>query len=181
MCDVKLFRYEDPMLQPQIVDKPPLTVVGLEAAFIHILSPDANNFAVIGPLWDTFLHRVREIPDRVGKEMFGIVYARPEAERTHAHELQYIAAVAVGSTTALPEGMSARSLDAQRFAVFTHRGPIATLGDTLRHAYRVWLPQSGFQHAGSADVEVYDRRFKLTEPDSEMEYWIPIVDIARTG
>jgi predicted transcriptional regulator YdeE len=91
---------------PQIVDKPALTVVGLETAFIHALSADTNNVKVIGPLWDTFLHRAKDVPNRTGNA--------------------------------------------------------------------IWLPQSAWQHAEIADVELYDERFDCSSDQSEMEYWISV-------
>jgi AraC family transcriptional regulator len=162
------------MLEPQIVEKPALTVVGLETPFIHALSPDTNNYKVIGPLWDQFCQRAKEVPHRVGNAKYGIIYSRPESERTHPDELQYIAAVAVSSTDVIPAGMTSRIIPAGTFAVFLHRGPITTIADTCREIYRVWLPQSQWQHADIADVELYDERFDCESEKSEMEYWISV-------
>ena len=58
--------------------------------------------------------------------------------------------------------------------MFTHRGPITEIGATVGYAYREWLPKSGYEHAGTCDVELYDERFCADGPDSEMEYWIPV-------
>lgn len=162
------------MQQPQIVEKPILTVVGLETPFIHALSPDANNHRVIGPLWDRFCHRAKEVAHRTGDEMYGIIYSRPESERSHPHELQYIAAVAVNSIDKIPAGMTSRTIPAGTFAVFLHRGPITRIADTCRWIYRVWLPQSQWEHSQIADVEVYGERFNCESETSEMEYWISV-------
>lgn len=162
------------MQQPSIVEKPQLKVVGLEASFIHGLSPETTNFKVIPPLWETFCGRSNEVKNRIGQEMFGIIYGRPEAQRSHPDELQYIAAVAVSSIENVPEGMSSRTIPAGTFAVFIHRGPIQRIADTCREIYRVWLPQSGYEHSDIADIEVYDHRFCPDGEDSEMEYWISV-------
>jgi AraC family transcriptional regulator len=162
------------MLAPQIIEKPPLRVIGIEAPFVSVLSPDATNFQVIGPLWDKFLHRTKQIPNRVGHAMFGIIYGRPESERTHPHELQYLASVPVSATSTVPDGMVSHNVPAGTFAVFTHRGPIAKIGETVRDIYHAWLPQSGYVHAGIADVELYDERFRMNSEDSEMEIWLSI-------
>jgi AraC family transcriptional regulator len=162
------------MLQPQIVEKPQLTVVGLETAFLHALSPDATNVEVIGPLWEQFLPRANQIPHRVGDEMYGVIFGRPAAQRSHPDELMYVAGVAVNEVGELPEGMVSRTIPAGTFAVFVHRGPIKGIRDTVQKIYRVWLPQSGYEHAEIADVELYDHRFCLESADSEMEYWISV-------
>jgi AraC family transcriptional regulator len=162
------------MLEPQIVDKPELRVIGYEASFISAMSPDATNFQVIGPLWGRFTQNCQLVAGRVGDAMFGVIYSRPPAERSHAHELQYIAGIAVTPAAIVPEGMVARTIPASTFAVFTHRGPISKIGETMDAIYRQWLPQSTYKHARVADIERYDRRFRMNEPDSEMEYWISI-------
>lgn len=162
------------MLQPQIVDKPAFTFAGLEEPFISGLSPDATNLQVIGPLWQKFSQRAKQVPHRVSKEMYGIMAATPESKRTHPHELQYLAGVAVSSIGSLPEGMIWRTLPATTFAVFTHKGPIMSICDTVGRIYKEWLPQSGYEHSDIADIELYDQRFCPDSTDSEMEYWISV-------
>ena len=170
------------MVEPQIVVKPAFVVVGCEASFIHALSPDATNFEVLGPLWETVLRRAEEIPHRTGPEMVGVIHGRPEDERSHPDELQYVAGGAVQSTADIPAGMVAHRVDEGLFAVFTHRGPITELGHTVGGIYRTWLPQSNYEHAMTADVELYDERFKCgEEDDSEMEYWISVKPRTASG
>lgn len=163
------------MLKPQLIDKPAFTVVGLEAPFIHALSPDATNLKVIGALWEQFTHRACEVQNRLGEERYGIIDARGEAERSHPDELTYLAAVTVSELGDLPDGMVSRTVPAATCAVFTHRGPINRIGKTCEEIYRTWLPRSGYQHAHAPDVELYDRRFHPDRDDSEMEYWVPVM------
>ena len=163
------------MLQPIIVEKPELKFVGVEAPFIHALSPDANNLEVIGKLWERFLHDSRKVGNRFGSEMYGVLYGRPVHERKHADELQYIASVRVSAIEEIPEGMVARTIPSAAFAIFVHKGPIANIAQTGHAVYRVWLPQSDYKHADLPDVEMYDQRFHIESDASEMEYWIPVV------
>jgi AraC family transcriptional regulator len=163
------------MLVPQILQKPVMTIVGLETPFIHGLSPETNNFKVIPPLWDAFCKRMEEVPGRIGHASYGIIYSRPEEQRSHPHELQYIAGAQVRSGTAVPDGMVSRTIPAGTFAVFLHRGPIQKIGETCYEIYRVWLPQSKWQHADIADVEVYDEQFDCEGENSELEYWISVI------
>jgi AraC family transcriptional regulator len=163
------------MLKPHIVKKPAMTFVGLEASFNHSLSKDSTAAQVIGPLWDEFCGRAEEVPGRIGNESYGVIYGRPEAERKHPDELQYIVAVQVSAVEELPAGMVSRTVPAATYAVFIHCGPIQRIADTVREIYRVWLPQSGYQHADIADIELYDSRFDCESDASEMEYWISIL------
>ncbi len=161
------------MLQPKITAKPEFRIVGFENAFIHALSPDATNLQVIGPLWGKLMQHADLIPDRVGEEMFGVIYGQRETERSHPDELQYIAGVHVGPNSEVPDGMVSHVVNAGTFAVFTHLGPIHAIGKTCQEIYRIWLPQSDFEHAG-IDVERYDSRFQGESEESEMEYWISV-------
>ena len=86
----------------------------------------------------------------------------------------YLAGVSVSEVGKLPDGMTSRTVPAGTFAIFIHRGPIQGIRETVREIYRDWLPQSGYEHAGIADVELYDHRFCLDSPDSQMEYWISV-------
>ena len=88
------------MQTPEIVTKPELTVIGMRAAFIHALSPDATNFEVIGPLWQRFIDRADSVPNRIGNSMYGIVYGEPEDERSHPDEPLPLQAVTLGPDSA---------------------------------------------------------------------------------
>src|SRR4030095_3164856 len=93
------------MLEPRIVERPALTFVGLEASFLHGLSKESTAAQFIGPLWGQFGSPAKEVPNRVGPEMYGVIYGRPEEERKHSDELQYIAGVQVSAVGMLPPGM----------------------------------------------------------------------------
>ena len=163
------------MNEPEIVQKDAFTLVGVEAPFISALSPDSNNFKVIPPLWDRFVDRIEEIEHRSDEAAYGLVITRPKRERSHPDELLYVAGVAVCAVASLPEGMVRHEVPASKFAVFTHRGPIANLPETIRRAMEIWLPRSGFRW-NMIEVERYDHRFSIESPqDSEMETWLGIV------
>jgi AraC family transcriptional regulator len=162
------------MRNPQIIEKRAFTVVGCEWPFIHALSPDANSLRVIGPLWSEFCPRAEFVPHRIGRDMFGVIAAQREDQRSHPHELLYTAAVAVSSVDDVPTGMVVRTIPASTFAAFTHHGPIHNIGRTVHEIYRVWLPQSPFEQTEAPDVEFYDDRFCADSEHSEMEYWIPV-------
>lgn len=163
------------MIEPKIVRKDAFTVVGMEAPFISALSPDANNFDLLPVLWHKFINRVGEITDRSDEATYGLVITRPERERSHPDELLYVAGVTVCKVSSLPEDMVSHDVPASTFAVFTHRGPIANLTDTVREAVEGWLPQSGYRW-NRIEVERYDHRFSIESPqESEMETWMGIV------
>ena len=163
------------MIEPQITHREAFTIVGMEATFIGALSPDANNFDVIPALWDRFINRAGEIEGRSDEAAFGLVLTPPAGERSHPDELLYVAGAVVRGVSSLPEGMVCHEVAASKFAVFTHRGPIANLTETVRFAMNEWLPRSGYRW-NLLEVERYDHRFSIESPqDSEMETWLGIV------
>jgi AraC family transcriptional regulator len=169
---------ENPV-KAKIVQKPAMRFVGLERSFLHGLSKDSTAGEVIGPLWDEFCCRAEEAPHRIGEAMYGVIYGRPEPERKHPDELQYIAGVQVSQVGKRPSGMVSRTVPAATYATFIHRGPIDKISETVREIYRVWLPQSGYEHAQIADIELYDSRFDCESDASEMEYWISVIPKGR--
>ena len=163
------------MNEPKIIEKDAFTLVGVEAPFIGALSPDANNFDVIPALWRRFVNRIGEVENRSDDADFGLVLTPPVGERSHPDELLYVAGAVVSEVSSVPEGMASREVPAATYAVFTHRGPIANLPETIRRAMEDWLPNSGYRW-NRIEVERYDHRFSVDSPqESEMETWLGIV------
>ena len=163
------------MIEPKIVQKGAFTIVGMEASFIGALSPDANNFELVPTLWHRFINRLDEVESRTDEACYGLIITRPERERSQPDELLYVAGTAVRGVASIAEGMVSHTVPASTFAVFTHRGPIANLTETIREALEVWLPGSGYRW-NLLEVERYDHRFSVESPEeSEMEIWIGIV------
>lgn len=160
------------MQPPQIVEKQELLIAGCEAPFIHALSPDANNHDVIPHVWDRFMDRLAELPHQNGAPMYGLVSQREE--RSHPHELWYMAGCAVTADIKVPEGMTIQRVPSGTYAVFTHRGPMSGISETVGYAYREWLPQSDYELVDAPDVELYDERFHCDRDNSVMEYWLPV-------
>lgn len=93
------------MLDPRIEYMQAFGVVGVEGAFIGSQSTDATNDHVIPQLWHSFNLRSREVRRRIEAGVrYGVMYWRPESERSHPDELQYIAGAKVGSADEVPAG-----------------------------------------------------------------------------
>ncbi len=161
-------------MEPMIVEKPALQIVGLETSFIHALSSDYNATEVITPLWHDILQRRDEIHNPIDDAMYALLYARPENERSHPDKRQYIAGRLVDSVKNIPNGMTTYQIPPTRFAIFDHRGPISQIAETCKKIYCQWLPSSPYEHAGVADIEHYDHRFDGETKDSVMGYWVSI-------
>ncbi len=163
---------------PEILDVPAFSVVGLSARFIAAMSPDANNLAVIPPLWGRFMERRVELVGtgavREVNVSFGVCRCLPPEQRTRDDELVYLAGAGVRGDVILPEGMERWEIPGGRYARFTHRGPVESFSETLNAIYGGWFPRSDYEPVMEIEYELYDERFKLGAEDSEVDYYVAV-------
>jgi len=153
-------------LKPKIVDKNEFKIVGMKYY-------GANKNNEISQLFNKFFSRIDEIKNRIDvRTSLGICEYVPKL--TSESEFSYIASVEVSSLDEIPEGMVGQVVPSNKYAVFTHRGSIDTLGDTYEYIHGTWLPKSGYQPAPANDFELYDERFDPSSNESEMDIYIPI-------
>lgn len=150
-------------------------VIGMGTQFISALSPERNNNIVIPKLWEKFIPRSHEIKSRLNSTDLGIcICIDEEKEKTHPDECFYMACTEVKSIQELPVGMTAMTIPAGNYAVFTHKGEVEKINLTMKYIYGSWLPKSGKKLRDAPDIEVYDERFKPDSEDSELDIYIPI-------
>ncbi|GAB0115058.1 helix-turn-helix domain-containing protein [Acidisoma sp. C75] len=157
-------------LDPTFIRLDDMSFVGLSTRFYGIDS-DKNNIGDHLPaLWAAFMPRVREIPGRLGAELYGIV--RPLRE--DGDELEYFAAAAVGRVENLPEGMARMTVPGATYARFAHRGLPQAVDLTVNYIYSNWLLGSGKRHTGGPDIEIYGPGYLANSADSVFHYAIPV-------
>jgi AraC family transcriptional regulator len=161
-------------LEPQLVDRPQLHLVGLGAKFISVLSPKANNAQVIPALWHRYINRRGEILHPDGFADYGLVECLPKSERSDELEMFYIACAPVKKVEQIPAGMISRSIPPGRWAVFTHRGSLDTLGATMRFIHQEWMPQAKVQRREGPELEYYGPKFNPRSAESELEILLPL-------
>jgi AraC family transcriptional regulator len=162
-------------MQPVIRQVPQMRIVGMGTRFISIRSPERNNFDVLPPLWKRYLARESEIPGRKGAGHVGVCQdIRPPETKSHPEELYYMAGTEVEEGALAPDGMELKVIPAGRYAIFTHRGTLESLGHTMSYIFGSWLARSGETLRDAPDLEVYDGRFDPKSPDSEVDLYIPI-------
>jgi len=153
-------------LQAKIVERSEFKAVGMRYY-------GANKNNEITELWNKFVNRIREIKNRVEhKTSLGVCEYVPNL--TDESQFGYIACVEVSSLDEVPEGMVGQVVTSNKYAVFTHKGPVDRLGDTYEYIYSTWLPKSGYEPAPAHDFELYDDRFNLGSENSQMDIYIPI-------
>jgi AraC family transcriptional regulator len=158
-------------LEPQIYEQPPLLLVGLRTWFYSVDSEKNNLGQKLPPLWDDFIARLGEVPERVPGACYGVV----RQEHADTERLEYHAAIEVTRVSSLPEGMLALEVPRGTYARFEHRGPAQRVDHTVNYAYAAWLPQSAYRHSYAPDLEIYGAAYHPTREDSVFHYAIPIV------
>nr|WP_275444865.1 GyrI-like domain-containing protein [Paenibacillus sp. ACRRX] len=152
-------------LVPAIVCLNKLHLVGMSI-------PGVNSDEV-GKLWRSFRQRLFEIERKPDTE--DIFYAVIELTGRQ-WEVTYIACVEVASEeSVVPLGMVAKLLPVVTYAVFTHKGTLSRLSDTLQYIYETWLPQSGSVRTNFPEFVRYDHRYlgPMNE-DSVLDIYIPV-------
>ncbi|HEY4554396.1 MAG TPA: GyrI-like domain-containing protein, partial [Bacillaceae bacterium] len=83
----------------------------------------------------------------------------------------WIAAEFEGET---PKDMEVLDIPASKWAVFEVHGPMpSAIQKAWKQIFSEWFPSSGFQHAGTPEMEVYPGE-DASSPDYYSEIWIPV-------
>jgi len=149
-------------MEPEWVDLEAFRVIGLPGWFgrdPHLHIPE---------LWERFVPHMCAVPNVTDARCFGICRGTPAG-------LLYLAAVPVSSLDEIPPDLVGKTIPAARYAVFTHRGHVSGLHETIRDAWKTWLPASGHEaDPGKLDFELYDERFDGSTGSGEVDYYLPV-------
>ena len=80
----------------------------------------------------------------------------------------------VSGSSGLPPEFNYLRLPAHKYAVFVHKEHISKIRDTIDAAGKEWLPQSGYEAAGSP---AFFERYQDYDPQTGMgdiEIWFPV-------
>ena len=158
-------------LEPELVERPRMMLVGLETSFHGVASEKNNMGEKLPPLWGAFLSRLGEVKDARPGLCYGGVRAVAGSE-----QLDYLAGIEVVRRGAVPEGMRRMTVPAATYAMFTHRGYTKDLNATIDYIYGNWLLRSGRRHTHGPDLELYGADYAADSKDSIIRYAIPVAD-----
>lgn len=119
--------------------------------------------------WDDFL-KLGELPGQVGAVSYGAICGGD----TQAQTMEYLCGVEVASFDLLPKVLGRMRVPAVRYAVFLHEGNVASIQETWRQIFTLWLPRSGMQSAQTPDFEVYGERFDGATGEGGVEIWLGV-------
>lgn len=147
----------------RIIELPAFEVVGMD--YRGSTQDDS-----IGQLWQRFLPREQEVAaSATDKSAYGVCTQLPGGE------FHYIAGLPVAPGAAIPEGMVSFQVPAQKYAVFTHIGPVTAIADSFQAIYSSLLSRHGLEPKKGVDLERYTERFLGPEdPASETDLYVPV-------
>jgi AraC family transcriptional regulator len=123
----------------------------------------------IPALWQTFNPYIGNLPDQIGGVTYGVC-CHPDAQGG----FEYVAGVEVSRRDRLPAALRCIELEAQRYAVFVHRGHVSTLHQTFHSIWHAWLPASGLKAAEAPEFERYSADFDPVAGTGSVEIWLPV-------
>ena len=123
----------------------------------------------IAAQWAELASRGR-IPEQIGETRYGVICSG-DAE---AGTVEFLCGVEVASFGGIGAEVGRVRIPPAHYAVFSHRGGVATLGATWDAIFGDWLPRSGRRPAPSPDFELYDERFDPATGEGEIELWVPV-------
>lgn len=157
-------------LQPKIVERQEDLAIGIGGGY-HEGTTDK-----IKDLWTEFRGRMAEIPATKPGYCLGVCQpTHPDIEKKSEDCFVYVAALPVATADKVPAGMVVCKIPAGKYAVFTHKGPISKIHETLKYIWGTWMPASEYKHwQGRPDFEYMDERFDAHSEDSEFDICVPL-------
>lgn len=122
----------------------------------------------IAKLWGRFQSASGMVSRRVEEGVaYGVAYNTKDG-----CQFNYLAGIEVPDETGLPVDWSSLRIGASRYAVFTHRGPVWELPQTLSTIWQKWAPDCVVKIAKAPCFERYTKEFN--GQTGGMEIWVPI-------
>lgn len=135
----------------------------------------ANNRTFM--LWQDFMSRRREIENKLTTELISMQVYDKSLDFKDFNlntEFEKWAVAEVANFDNIPSGMETYILKGGLYAVFIHKGDSSAFQKTSQYIFGDWLPHSKYALDQREHFEVLGAKYKLNDPDSEEEIWIPI-------
>jgi AraC family transcriptional regulator len=155
------------LIKPCIILDKEFKVIGMKS----LVKPGDQS---IHKLWEDFTKRRHEIKYPITPEVtLGMCEYMPDI--TEESDFTYITCVEVKDFDDIPKGMTIKTIPYAKYAVFTHKGCLASLKNTYEYIYGTWLPDAGYELAELETIELYDARsYDPDHEDYEFDIFIPL-------
>lgn len=157
----------DPM-KYRVEERESFPVIGVKRSFSCV---NGENLIGIPQLWNDIHEngtndRLLGLNNGLIKGIMGICEPGPDSMMT------YWAACSYSGET--PEGLATTKVPASKWVIFEVRGAMPdAMQEAWKKIYSEWFPASGYEHAGTADLEVYTEADAYSS-DYYSEIWIPV-------
>jgi AraC family transcriptional regulator len=148
---------------PRLVSEPEIRAVGLQAHYSY----DAT--AGIPGQWQRFMTLATAIPHRRPGIPIGIA-SGVDAEGN----FDYICATEVTAFSTTPPDCVRVAIPPHRYAIFEHRGHVATIQQTYAAIWDDWLPTHHLASADAPGIERHKDTFDPRTGNGGVDIWIPI-------
>jgi len=128
-------------------------------------------------VWHSFMVDRAAITNVMGTDLYSIqIYDELDYFDNFNPQTEFTkwAAAEVGSFNNIPNGFDSLTIENDLYAVFVHKGTAAEFSKTFQYILGVWLPKSKYELDHRPHFELFGKKYKNDDPDSEEEVWIPI-------
>src|SRR5262249_2582381 len=145
-------------------------VIGMAGSF------GENCHKEISKLWERFNERSHEIRHIKPGYAIGLcMSSHPDVTLKEGDSIVYAACLPVTQIADVPKGMISHKIAASKYAVFTHKGPISTIENTVKYIWGTWVPKHSDIHKKDApDFELYDERFNVDTLEGEVDIYLAV-------
>lgn len=157
-------------VEPPRVEYFPATVV---AGLQHTYSLD--EIGQIPGQWSAFLDRLACIPGAMEWDSYGVCTGTSLSNS----RIRYLAGIGRSQLKLVPAGLSSVNIPGREYLVFVHRGPAATLTDTISEIWSHWLLEADIRVAEGPDFERYRGPYDPEDPNGQIEVFIPLASESR--
>lgn len=162
------------MVQPSLVERQPMTVIGLRARY-------EGDPSTISELWDELGRRWEDIQAFAAVDgAYGVMTNMDDDPET----FDYIVGVETSPELSEAEADGSEEIPADYVWIDVHGGryvrfetSIATVEDDYEAVVGTWLPQSGLGKRPGPEYERYGPTYDAGSADSAYEYFLPVARI----
>jgi AraC family transcriptional regulator len=159
-------------MEMKLVTKPAFNIIGYE---LKTRNTDGENNLEIPKFWQHYIQNNlgSKIPNPLNRNELGLC----TDYNMITGEFVYMIGMEVEEGTPVPEGMSYRSFPEMEYAIFTtpkatEENFVQSIQQTWVEVFSKWFPDSGYEHQGSFEFELYDER--CYGKDKQIDICIPV-------
>lgn len=164
-----------------------LGLLGQTTTSTHFRLEDRDSFTLMGKFikntrdpgallmfWMEFYKTVSDVPVYNPNVDYGLYVYSDAQNPTTNQNMMYMASFEVEKPNTSSQIFACTTIPSARYAVFEHKGPVSEVLKTLKQIFDIWLPQAKLSPAKNFYFEKYDQRYKVENPDSVIEIWVPV-------